>query len=171
MHVFLIAAQSVDGFIAPTATEKSTNWTSAEDKKHFVALTKRAGVVVMGRTSFDTIGRALPERRMIVYTRGTINLPGVETTTLPPRELIAQLAHEGHTEVAICGGAQIYDLFLSADVVDTLYLTIEPIVFGAGVKLFTKERIQRLTLKETTHTEGGTLFLEYHLPSKDSPWK
>lgn len=70
MKVTLLMAQSVDGKVARSANE-FINWTSSEDKKMFVAETKRARAVVMGRKTFDTIGKPLPGRHIIVMTRQT----------------------------------------------------------------------------------------------------
>ena len=60
MKVFIIAAISADGFIAKDPKEPSTSWTSLVDKKHFSEITKRAGTVVMGAKTYETIGKALP---------------------------------------------------------------------------------------------------------------
>jgi dihydrofolate reductase len=69
MNVFIIAAISADGLIAKDSDEKSTAWTSKADKKFFSERTKKAGVVVMGRKTFDTIGKPLSERLNIVYSK------------------------------------------------------------------------------------------------------
>lgn len=158
----LIAAQTRDGFIARDEGESSISWTSPEDKKRFVELTKRAKVLVMGRKTFNTIGRGLPGRTIIVYTRHPLPraYDGVETTVLSPGELLRSLEARGFSEVAICGGAEIYDLFLRARVVDKLYLTIEPLSFGTGIPLFKDPvAIERdFTLLQEDMVGGGTLF-------------
>jgi dihydrofolate reductase len=137
LAVSLIAAQTTDGFIARESHETSISWTSREDKKRFVALTKRAGVMVMGRTTWETIGKGLPERLIIVYSRRVPPEPidGVEWTTFPPQMLLQNLEKRGFAEVAICGGGEVYDLFLREGLVDRIYLTIEPIAFGQGIRL------------------------------------
>jgi len=130
MKVFMIAAVSADGFIAEH-DEHIADWTSPEDKRFFVARTREAGVVVMGGKTFRTIGRAMPGRRNVVYTSKpeSINVPDVETTDKPARELIDQLEQEGVHEVAICGGTAIYTLFMKSGLIDEIYLTVEPLTF------------------------------------------
>jgi dihydrofolate reductase len=154
MPTFIIAALTADGFIARTAHHLS-DWTSREDKQLFVRLTKQAGVMVMGSATFATIGRALPGRRTIVYTRHPerikaegveIAAPGVETTSEPPAALVKRLAGEGVTGLAVCGGAQIYSLFMRAGAVDELYLTISPLLFGQGIRLFNSSLDVKLEL-------------------------
>ena len=156
---------SADGYIAKDAAHAAF-WTSKEDKKRFVELTKRAGVVVMGLNTYNTLGRPLKERVNIVYSPEKVADVGdhkVETTNKPPRELLADLAARGFKEVAICGGQQIYSMFMESGVVSKLYLTIEPIIFGNGMKLFNKDIHYQLTLKNSTQTEGGAILLEYNV--------
>ena len=85
----------------------------------------------------------------------------MERTDKSPRELIAELAKRGFKEVAICGGSQIYTMFMESGVVNKLYLTVEPILFGDGIKLFKRDLSHKLILRGSTQVGGGTLFLEY----------
>ena len=92
MKVFIIAAITADGFIGRDSTH-TADWTGKEDKKVFVQLTKEAGTIVMGSATFKTIGRALPGRRNIVYSRdaNSIQVEGVEVTNETPEVLVARL--------------------------------------------------------------------------------
>ena len=161
MNVFLIVAQSADGFIAKNSTHLATDWTSKEDKKFFTERTKKAGVVVMGSTTYETFMRPLKDRLNIVYSRGK-TYEGVETTQKPPIELITELQDRGYEEVAICGGASIYTLFMDAGCIQTIYLTQEPILFGQGISLFNKPIDQKLSLLSFEKlNEEGTMLFEY----------
>ena len=160
MKCFIIAAVSADGFIARNENEASFLWTSAEDKKRFIELTKKAGVIVAGSSTFATFKKPLKDRVNIVYSRSK-TFEGAETTEDSPAALLKKLEMRGFSEVAICGGAQIYSLFMKAGVVTSIFLTIEPVVFGSGIKLFSEEIRARLRLVTTEKTEKGTLLLEY----------
>ncbi len=162
MKVFIIAAITADGFIGRDSGH-SADWTGKADKKVFVRLTKEAGVMVMGSKTFATIGRALPGRRTIVYTSRPekLKVEGVEATNEPPKVLLARLEKEGAQAVAICGGATIYDLFMREGLVDELYLTVVPIVFGSGVTLFASEQTVNLELLNLTALEDGAILLHY----------
>lgn len=161
MKVFLIAAISVDGYIGPDHTHTSLEWTSKEDTKLFVHLTKEAGVVVMGGSTYRTIGKPLKGRRNIVYSHSSIEQEGVEVTQEDPKELVARLAGEGHAQLAVCGGQSIYDMFLQAGIVDELYLTVEPIIFGKGLPL-TSARMP-LELIRSENLNPNTLLLHYRV--------
>ena len=157
---FIIAAQSADGFIAKDEKHPAY-WTSKEDKKRFVELTKQAGVVVMGSSTFATLNRPLGERRMIVYSKSPKHFEGAETTKDDPKTLLKKLSAEGVKEVAICGGSHIYTLFMKAQVVDKIYLTIEPIFFGKGIQLFNEQLNFHLKLIKAEQAESGAVLLEY----------
>lgn len=161
IKTYIIAAISADGFIAKDPQVASTSWTSSYDKKRFMEITKRSGVVVMGAKTFATIGKALPGRRTIVYSNTPINSPNVETTSLSPMELLAKLEKEGVKELAICGGATIYTMFMDANAVDEIYLTVEPVAFGSGLPLFNKSFDDKLELINTEQKSGGTIFKNY----------
>ncbi len=156
---FIIAALTADGFIAKDANHPAF-WTSKEDKARFVELTKKAGVVVMGSQTYKTLPRPLKERVNIVYSRSK-EFEGAETTQDEPRLLLAKLEARGFKEIAICGGSQIYTMFMKAKVVDKLYLTIEPLIFGTGITLFKEDLLADLTLLSHTKTDNHTLLLEY----------
>lgn len=161
MKVFLIAALSADGFIAKNSSHLATDWTSKEDKKFFSEKTKKARVVVMGSTTYETFLKPLKDRLHIVYSRSKA-YEGVETIQKPPTELIMELKGRGYEEVAICGGASIYTQFMEANLIQTLYLTVEPVLFGQGVSLFTKPIDQKLVLVSSEKLNNqGTFLLEY----------
>jgi len=162
VKVFIIAALTADGFIGRDSGH-TADWTGGEDKKVFTRLTKEAGVMVMGSRTLATIGRALPDRRTIVYTSrpADITIEGVEPTNEPPADLLKRLEKEGSKAVAIAGGASIYRLFMDAGLVDELYLTYVPILFGQGVTLFSGELSSRLELLDETKLADGAVVLHY----------
>ncbi|CAN5371072.1 dihydrofolate reductase [soil metagenome] len=162
MKVFIIAAVTADGYIA-RSTNELANWTSPEDKQHFTAMTKRAGIMVMGRTTYDTIGRPLPGRKTVVYTSRPLDNAEVETTQESPVDLLKRLEAAGFKEVAICGGAAIYSMFLQAGVVDELYLTVEPILFGQGVPLYDQALDIRLKLADVGKLNDDVLLVHYEV--------
>jgi dihydrofolate reductase len=94
-------------------------WHLPGDLKRFKALTMGHAVIV-GRKTFDAIGRVLPGRRWVVLTRDAgWRRPGVETA--PDLDgAIAALAGEG--EVFVAGGAAVYTLALER--ADRLYVTV-----------------------------------------------
>jgi dihydrofolate reductase len=170
MNVFIIAALTADGFIAQNSEHSPMNWTSKDDKRRFVELTKKAGVVVMGSKTFSTFPKPLKERLNIVYTRDPMKAEetyekadNLQFTDIDPVELLKGLESKGYSSVAICGGSEIYTKFMKAGVVKKIYLTVEPVVFGTGVSLFKEPVEASIELVSTEKTETGTIFNEYNV--------
>lgn len=139
MYVILLAAMSADGFIARHTNEEAL-WTSKEDKRFFVKKTKEYGTLIMGRTTWETINRPLPDRRIIVLSSRPSATPppeSVEFRAGEPHAIINNLAQEGVDKVVIVGGAKVYSDYLKAGLVDELWLSTESIIFGSGIPLVT----------------------------------
>ncbi len=167
MKIILLMAITLDGKIAKHATQL-TDWTSQADKKNFVEETKKAGVIIMGKSTYDTIGRPLPNRLNIVLTsKPNIeqNIPQqLEFTNLPPVELIKQLNARGYSEIILGGGATINSLFLKENLIDEIWLTIEPKIFGEGLSLFKNADVNLdLELTEIKHLDDNVIHVRYKI--------
>ncbi len=139
IKTILVMAISADGFITKHSSGL-VDWTSKEDKKHFVQITKETGVIIYGRKTYSTFGKPLPERLNVIMTgspdkyKSEANL--LEFTNQSPLQILENLSQRGFKQVAIAGGAAINKLFLAQDLIDEIYLTIEPKIFGSGKNLF-----------------------------------
>ncbi|MDE6046222.1 MAG: dihydrofolate reductase [Alistipes sp.] len=92
-------------------------WHIREDLQHFKARTT-GHPVVMGRKTYESLGRPLPGRRNVVITRQELTIAGCETV----HSLDEALALFGpDEEIFIIGGAQIYAEALPR--ADRFYLT------------------------------------------------
>lgn len=171
LKTFIIVAHTADGFIAPTdlagQAMPSTVWTSGADKKKFIELTKIAGVIVMGLNTFKTIGKPLPGRLNIVYApKDTPPIDGVMMTDISPKELLVDLENKGYKSVAICGGSTIYTMFMQSGLVNKIYITVEPKIFGQGLTIFNKPISADLKLISVEKLSDDVLFLEYDVNKK-----
>ncbi len=92
-------------------------WHLPEDFKWFKQTTT-GHILVMGRKTFDSIGRPLPNRETIVLSRSHFQHPGVRTVS--SLDQINPAAES--RQVFICGGAQIYQQALP--LCSDLYLTL-----------------------------------------------
>ena len=113
--VSLIVAVAKNGVIGTGGTMP---WHITEDFAHFKAVTLGHSVV-MGRKTYESIGRPLPRRRNIVITRNAeLSIEGCEMAT----SLEAALALcEGEEEVFVIGGGEIYRQAMP--LADKLYIT------------------------------------------------
>lgn len=97
-------------------------WHLPGDLKYFKSITM-GKPIVMGRKTFDSIGKPLPGRLNIVVTRNTSwSFSGVEVaSSLDQAKIIAVLMDESTPEIMVIGGSEIYNTAI--DQADRLYIT------------------------------------------------
>lgn len=170
MKVSLVAAVTLDGRIAEASDQISLDWTSKEDKRFFVKKTKEAGCIVMGRATYDTIGRPLPGRLNVVMTRDPSkfeSIPGsLEYTDASSQDILQDLESRGFKEAIIGGGAQVWSTFIEAGLITDFFITVEPVLFGKGVPLVEGIEPQRLQL--VSHEKLGEQAILTHYRRYDA---
>jgi dihydrofolate reductase len=115
MSISLIVAMAKNRTIGVNNT---LPWRCPEDLKHFKALTM-GHHMIMGRKTFDSIGKPLPGRTTVVVTRNfDMKIDGCTIAHSLPEALSACAGDE---EIFIVGGADIYRQAVA--VADTLYIT------------------------------------------------
>lgn len=158
MKVILLMAITLDGKTGKDS-EHFVDWTEREDKKFFVQITKRAGVIIMGSRTFDTIGKPLPGRKNIILTRNRqrkSQWDNLVFTDQTPEELLKSLEKEGFSEAILAGGPIINTLFAREKLIDEVIVTVSPLIFGYGTSLFSEEIAMELELKDV-HRRGKDL--------------
>lgn len=109
-----IAAMSLNRAIG---IEGQIPWHLPEDLKFFKRTTL-GHVILMGRKTYDSIGKPLPGRESWVVTRGAADIPGVRVI----RDLSEVAAPGDGREIFLIGGAQLYEALLPQ--CSELYLTL-----------------------------------------------
>ena len=161
--ISLIVAMSEDRVIGRDGTMP---WRLSADLRRFKQITM-GHHMLMGRKTFDSIGRALPGRTTVVISRSaTYDDPNIRVARSLD-EAIEIAAND--SEVFVVGGAQIYNLALPQ--VDRIYLTrvhatIEGDTFFPKVdwdawKLFESEKHEA-----DEKNDFDVSFLTYDRPSK-----
>lgn len=119
MKVAMIAAMAADRIIG---ADNDMPWHLPADLRHFKSVTL-GKPVVMGRKTYESIGKALPGRPNIVITRQDGFAPGdahVARSVDEAMDLAKQLSGDAD-EIMIIGGGSIYSALLEQT--DRLYLT------------------------------------------------
>lgn len=119
----LIAAVTQNGIIG---IENALPFDYPEDMKHFRTTTANS-VVIMGRKTFEGIGRPLPKRRNIIVSKiskglGTLNVEGIETAS-SVEDAMAMCKDESRN-VWFIGGASVYEAGMQY--ADQILLTLTP---------------------------------------------
>tara|TARA_Y100000590_G_scaffold76174_1_gene84273 strand:+ start:185 stop:667 length:483 start_codon:yes stop_codon:yes gene_type:complete len=115
LKISLIAAFTEEGVIGK---DGKIPWTLKEDLKHFRNKTEGSSIV-MGRKTYESIGRPLPNRLNIVMTKNPKMLEGVKEVS--NRKEALEIASSYSNEVFIIGGEKIYEEFLP--LATKMYLT------------------------------------------------
>lgn len=165
MKVILLMALTVDGMIA-RGSDHFPDWTGREDKRMFKEMTIKAGVLIMGSKTYDTIGKPLPGRKNVVMSRNKRRISRQKDlvfTDKHPRELLADLRREGFEVAILAGGSQINTIFAREDLIDEIHLTYVPQIFGTGLTLFSDSISLQLELIDFKQLGTGQIFARYRV--------
>ncbi len=117
MTISIIVAVSENGVIG---RDNQLIWRLPSDLKNFKHLTTNHPII-MGRKTFESIGKPLPNRTSIIITRNNdFKYEGCTVVTDVERAIDAAV-QTGTDEVFVIGGAEIYKLFLP--IINKIYLT------------------------------------------------
>lgn len=117
MHISIVVAMDLNGVIGFAG---ALPWHLPADLKYFKAKTLNKPIV-MGRKTFESIGRPLPKRDNIVLTRDAVFVADGVSSFTSMGDVMGWAHTNEHEELAVIGGAQIYSLAMPY--VDRLFMT------------------------------------------------
>lgn len=172
MKVIMVAVSSLNGKITRGEDPNIYPWTSKEDSNFFFSQIEKNNLIVMGSKTYDVVKKFIKHRKnrlRIVLTKNpnkylSQTIKGMlEFANDNPLKLIKKLEDRGYKKMLLVGGGAINSLFLKHNLVNEIYLTIEPKIFGTGKNLIADEDLD-LSLKlmniRKLNTQG-TLLLKY----------
>lgn len=156
---------SLDGVVAIDHTHDIRSFSSREDREFFLnSIRDYDGIIVSSRTY---VKDASPGTRRVILTHsapaeGASDPLGIYMSG-DEREICEKMWDMGFKKAALAAGPSTCLSFLRAGLVKDLYLSIEPISLGSGIRLFTDENyISRWTLIESKKlNENGTMMMHY----------
>tara|TARA_B100001059_G_scaffold44681_1_gene37053 strand:- start:1128 stop:1616 length:489 start_codon:yes stop_codon:yes gene_type:complete len=151
-YVSIIVAKSQNNVIG---NDGQLPWHLTEDLKKFKSITM-GKPMIMGRNTFESIGKALPGRKNIILTRN-LNYSAENVCVVNTKKEAIDACGE-QKEIMIIGGGEIYKEFIS--ITNRLYLTnvdieIEGDVFFPEINLLNWNLISREDYPRTTQREIG----------------
>ncbi|MEK7218791.1 MAG: dihydrofolate reductase [Patescibacteria group bacterium] len=129
MRISLVVAASENNVIGKGGT---LPWSLPNDLQFFREIT-RGKPMIMGRKTFDAIGRVLPDRQNIVVSREKETIPGCDVVTSLD-EALAMAGQSEAKEACVIGGGQIFQQTLP--LADRVYLTRVHAVIEGGDTFF-----------------------------------
>lgn len=162
-------AASLDGYIAGPAGE--FDWIPEDPTVDFASLFARVDTVLLGRRSYELVqqGGGGPawssETRVYVFSRTLRpeDYPGVTIVGDDAGRVVAALrAEDGDGEIWLFGGGDLFRSLLAEGQVDTVEVTVVPVLVGGGVPLLqTGAPRTTLTLTGTRTYPSGMVTLSY----------
>ena len=169
MKISLYMAISANGLISNA--RNAPDWLSNEYGEGMMGIVQKKQAVIMGKNTYKILAPDyLPLKTTgttVVFTNdvsATPPNPTVVYTNKQPEEIILMLEEKGHEEVVIIGGTATISEFMKANLVDEIYLIVEPVLFGSGLDLFKEPGGEhKLNLIEVMKLNDNTVQLHYRV--------
>ncbi len=171
-------AVSLDGFIAGPNGE--IDWILMDPDIDFAGLFSQFDTMLIGRRTFAAMAAAgqageSPGVRNVVFstTLRQEDHPGVTIVSSDAAGFVGRLKQEAGKNIAIFGGGSLFRSLVEANVVDSVEVSMIPVLLGAGVPLMPGP-YHPVPLTLTAHRAlptTGTLMLEYSVGRTARPRK
>jgi dihydrofolate reductase len=175
MRIILVFVSTLDGKITRWGDPKVSSWTSREDRNYFRKTWNEAPLIVMGSNTFlaEKLG-SVRDHLIVVMTRHASSYKDkevsgrLEFSDETPQQLAARFEKEHYGTMLVVGGAKIATSFLKEGLIDEIWLTIEPRIFGKGGNFVTEQELDlRLRLISCEQVNpSGTLITKYKVVKK-----
>ena len=138
MNVILYMAMTANGFIAKK--DDDTSWISREEWDSYSLAVRTAGCLIVGHRTYDILTKQ-PEFSELKNVKLVV-VSEKKFETLAPNHFVvsspkgALKLFKDDDEVVVAGGGMLNASFLTENLVDEIYLDIEPIIFGEGIPIF-----------------------------------
>lgn len=165
-------ASTLDGFIAHT--DSSANGFVYEGKHatdYVASLHQEYDTVLMGRRTYEfgfqfDVTNPYPWLKQYVLSRTMESSPDANVTLVSGDALdfVRGLKQEPGKAIYLCGGAELATSLFAAQLIDEVIVKLNPVVFGAGISLFT-DGIQQTALELTKSKvySNGVVLLHYRV--------
>ncbi len=172
MKTILIFVSTLDGKITKWGDPYIRSWSSKNDQDHFDAIWSDTRVIIMGSGSYKPDPVKPSSKHLFnIMTRQPEKYKNEEVpgqlvfTAESPLQLVKRFDKAGEQKILVVGGAHIAASFLREQLIDELWLTIEPKIFGKGENFVSEEKLDiNLRLVSCLKAnDQGTLITKYEV--------
>ncbi len=170
MKVILVFVSTLDGKITKWGKSPVREWSSKEDQEYYKQIWNDAKLIVMGSSTF--IQEKFPaknNRLLLVMTKHSFKYKQYEVqdqiifTDAEPNKLVEEYQKKGFEKMVVIGGPHVATSFFEAQLIDELWLTLEPKIFGTGGNFVIEEKLD-IDLKMISCdkvNKKGTMIVKY----------
>lgn len=146
MKVILYMAITTNGFIAKENDD--TGFVSENSWKEYQKFVSESNCIIVGRRTYEIIPREefTKNKVYIVFTEKADleeKTDNIRFTNENPKLVLKSLEKEGFDRVLVAGGGTLNASFMTGNLIDEIYLDIEPIILGQGTPLFRDKDFER----------------------------
>ena len=169
-------AITIDGFIAHEDGSWDGFSMEGEHVEDFFKSYDWFDTVLMGRNTYEAgvkqgVTNPYPSMRQYVFSQTMAASPddNVELVSDGAIDVVKQLKDTAGKPIWLCGGSNLATQFMAARLIDEVILKLSPVVFGAGIPLFSKPMTPAaLELTQTKRYDSGVTRLHYRVASQRS---
>lgn len=157
--VILYMAVSANGVIAKN--DDDTSWISKEEWASYGSTVRKAGCLIVGHRTYGILTKQPEFAELKDVKLVAVSHQNLETSA--PNHIVARSPQEAleilkdFEEVIVAGGGILNASFIAENLVDEIYLDVEPIIFGKGIPLFNdgdfERRLELIGQKKITENE------------------
>jgi dihydrofolate reductase len=170
MKTILVFVSTLDGKITKWGNPDVKSWSSKQDQNYFRDIWNSSKLIVMGSSTYEADPvKPTGKRLVIVMTKAPEKHKNEEVSgrlefkNATASELVSKYKKEGYKQMLVVGGPHIATSFLKEKMINEIWLTIEPKVFGAGGNFVIEENLD-ISLKLVSWLQAnkkGTVFTKY----------
>ena len=170
MKTILYMGITVNGYIAKA--DGNSEWTSKEDLQGFYEQSKRAGNIIMGANTYRAASEygyfPFPDALNVVVTHQKMENRWGDKKAIfidkSPKETLSFLDKKGFTTAFLAGGGRLNSAFAKENLIDEIYLDVEPLAFGNGISVFAESDFElELKLLGVNQLNPDTVQLHYEV--------
>jgi dihydrofolate reductase len=166
-----IAVMSLDGCLTRHG-HPGTGFASPADHEFFRAALRTFDCSIAGRLTYDAGRDSIlrhregPRLQMVLTSTperfaADAVAEHLEFRDADTRSVVEELERRGRTRCALLGGARLYTEACAHGLLDELWITVEPVAFGSGARMFEGSVDVRFDLLSSEVLAGGAMLLKY----------
>lgn len=164
-------ACTANGFIAHPDGSFDGFLPEGEHVTAFFESYKDFDIVLMGRKTYEVglnqgVTNPYPMMKQYVFSRTLQESPdqNVQLISEKAGEVVQELKQTPGKDIWLCGGADLATTLFTENLIDEVILKLNPVLFGAGIPLFSGLIQQTsLELRQSTTYNNGVVFLYYQV--------